>query len=38
MLTAAPEPGAKPQSGLSVIRSGARNAVACLTRADDRFG
>ena len=33
MLTAAPEPGANPQSGLSTIRSGARNCVACLTRA-----
>ena len=32
MLTTAPEPGAKPQSGLSVMRSGARNCSALRTR------
>ena len=33
MPTAAPEPGANPQSGLMTIRSGARTLVACRTRA-----
>ena len=35
MLTTAPEPGAKPQSGLSVIRSGARYCSRPLDARDD---
>ena len=38
MLTSAAEPGAKPQSGLSVIRSGGEVLQRHLHALDDRLG